>query len=264
MGARRVLRTVRLPASLARTVCPTQHVDPQRAATQPDTPPRVIALLGAHGGIECSLSELVERARPERGLTRLRRRLGAVLGAFNGHEPKRDGLPRIAVEVVNPINQHVAGAGHLADIAEEASLHVLKEVKLAPAGRVITHGAIAADKLHVANLALAEVAEGAVFLPAVVVAIGGAALAGDEQNQRVVAGRGDPALLLAAILLVDDAGSGVPCRTESSSRRPSSPNVAIVCLAHEGWDANAHRKLVQPLCLLRARSSREGGARRRP
>ena len=79
----------------------------------------------------------------------------------------------------------VAGTDHLPDVADPTPSSHLEQVQVLALGRVVADGGVAPRELHVADLALAGVAEGAVGFPAVLVAVLLAGLPRKEEDGRM-------------------------------------------------------------------------------
>ena len=84
-----------------------------------------------------------------------------------------------------------------------SSLAVRKQVDLLAILEVVPHSLVAPDELHISTLAFAGVEEDPVVSPAVGIAVSFALLAGEDEDEILVGGRGDATLGLAAMLVVE-------------------------------------------------------------
>lgn len=155
---------------------------------------------GFSGGGEGALAKVGEGLIPKFvfGL-----RLGGWGGkGFFGGEFEDDHIAKLLVEI-GGLTKLVAGADHLTDVTDPATLDVLKEVDILAVLGVVADGAVAAQEGHVADLSFTGVEEDAVRVPAIPVAILLALFAGEEQEEGVSGGGADATLGLAAELGVE-------------------------------------------------------------
>ena len=102
----------------------------------------------------------------------------------NWLEFKYDDLPLVSILIRSP-SLLEAGANHLANITNLASLQVFKEMQVLPVCYVIMDSSVTADKGHISNLAFPCVQKDTLIIPTITVAILLPLIAG-EQHYEIV------------------------------------------------------------------------------
>ncbi len=191
-----------VPASFARPIRPTQHVHPQIRAPLVDAALRFRRVRLFADRPPCTLAQLVNGDRS----TRIRYRRSRLLWrrpidvggrelVFVGDELEHDRASEIAIAVGDILAFVIVGADKVTAVPEAAAF-LFEKVQVFAVDGVVAKRDVSALEDHIADLAGPEIVENAVGVPVVVVPERSPFIARDDNDERYLARRQDPSLLL--------------------------------------------------------------------
>lgn len=191
-----------LVATFADTICACEHVAADYGAALVHGASGAAVQWGGHRSEQSSLPHFLH-VWCENGVIDWIYSANGIANSLDRHQSKDDSRAHVSVDVCLKL-AFPPCAEMLPQETNRAAADVLfEDEKVFPIRSMIADGEVAPHHLHVADLAFAGVSQGAIRLPPVSVTDLGGAMAGEDENGRNASWRGDTALLLSPVAIVN-------------------------------------------------------------